>query len=1470
MSTVARYRLRAAVVAAATLSFAALPAATPAAAAEGGVTQVSPPFVANTGSETPIAFTLSDEPVSPGALLDVTLTGPAGTELTETGDATVDGRTVSAVFDLRGRPPGRYGVRVADPSETVDNFSCSSCLGVLATPPTVSGVSPATRGASSPAATFTVAGTNLFTGVAVRFLRAGAADTAIAYPSTGALSVASDQRSISGQLAVAANAVPGTRDVEVTNTDGQRAVCEACLTITAAPSFVSLSPATAGQGATGRSLALTGAAFDPAMTAAFLVPGSPTDNGGVTVTSFAVGEPDSATIVVNVADRAETTNVTRDLVLTNPDGGTTRVANALTVTPEPRVTSLTPATLDGGASGETLVVTGTGLGAAPDFAFSGSGVTVGGYTPDAATAATRGLLEVHVAPGAALGGRTVTVVNPDGGRSTSADVLTVGATPTVTGVSPPSLGRGAANRTVTISGSGFDTSNGGTNVSVTIPGVTLSGVVATAADRITATAHVPSTAELGVRDVSVLNTASGRRGRATCAACFSVDSFSVDSVTPSAVLNSAEYVLDVTGSRLPTGGTVTATLTRKVARAGQDPVVFGGTVNDDGTRFSGRVDVRAVAPGEYTLRLSDGEASGTCACVFSVAAERAPMLTSVSPSSVPQGSTARELTLRGAGFTRGTDVRLGTGVTKAGPVTFVDTTTLTVPVDVAESATPGAVAVTVLVPGFGSDTEASCASCLTVTRRPAVTSTNRPARGQGAAAVPATVTGSEFQPGATVSLGDGVVVTDVVRVSATTLSFSVAVAGDAVPGPREITVTNPDGGAGTCACFAVTPRPQATSVSPPTGGQGLVDVPVTLTGTGFQNAATVSFGPDVRVYDVAVSPESITARLDLRAAGLGEHAVSVSNPDGGEAGCACAFTVHVVPTLATVTPASRGAGAVGEAMTLTGTSFTDAATVAVTGAGVSVTGVRVVDATRIEAVVAIAPDAITGPRGVTVTNADTGQSASCSGCFTVNPGARLDPVEHSVQRNRRNVTLSLTGAGFHTGPVTALLGDGITVTNATATSPTAVTVTYDVGPSAALGAHDVTVVNPDGGRATCASCLTVTTPRAFTIDVPATPRSGAAQTVTVTARRSSDGGAATDTSYTGVPVLSAAGDGRFAPGTCSAAVSGVSTCRDVVFGDLGSVLLNAAGTGADDDLGGTREVTVQPVSLVFSPAPPRAVRAGSPASFTVRPVAGVAGASIDGYDAARTAHVTGGSAPAVPLDCDSAVCTFSLTFADEGRKTVRVTDDGTPSLSTPTANVTAQLGTYIAGYRVSPTSQVAGSAVTVYGTLRDSRHRPLAGHSVTVYVAGYGAPAWSGWFRTITDSQGRIARPATVTRTWAVKATYHPSSDLYTGTETRPVTVQVATRVTITSPRNGAYLAAGRTFTVQGTTYPAKPGVRLNLVWRRSDGSYASLGGGYVGRDGRFAVSRSLPRGTYTIQVWVAAAAGNAAGRSQLVTLRVV
>jgi hypothetical protein len=113
---------------------------------------------------------------------------------------------------------------------------------------------------------------------------------------------------------------------------------------------------------------------------------------------------------------------------------------------------------------------------------------------------------------------------------------------------------------------------------------------------------------------------------------------------------------------------------------------------------------------------------------------------------------------------------------------------------------------------FTDDTVATASVVVPVV--PAVSGIT-PATGEQGATVAVTVTGSSFQSGATLGVGAGVTVSGVTVPSATQLQATLTIDAAAAVGPRDVTVTNPGGGAATLAGgFGVT-APGAPPPPPP-------------------------------------------------------------------------------------------------------------------------------------------------------------------------------------------------------------------------------------------------------------------------------------------------------------------------------------------------------------------------------------------------------------------------------------------------------------------------------------------------------------------------------------------------------------------------------------------------------------------------------------------------------------------------------
>jgi hypothetical protein len=196
------------------------------------------------------------------------------------------------------------------------------------------------------------------------------------------------------------------------------------------------------------------------------------------------------------------------------------------------------------------------------------------------------------------------------------------------------------------------------------------------------------------------------------------------------------------------------------------------------------------------LVVADGWSSAAVATPRS-----APVVVSVDPAR-GQGATDRKVLVRGYPFASGAQLSFpGSGVTVESTV-FVSRFKLVAKITVAQDAPPGIRGATVTNPDGAAGT---CEACFTVDPGPKPSSVSPSSASRGET-LTVTVTGSGFQNPAKVEFGRGVEVDAVAVLSDAQLEVTIAIAGTAWVGARDVEVTNkPDAGVGTCfACFAVT------------------------------------------------------------------------------------------------------------------------------------------------------------------------------------------------------------------------------------------------------------------------------------------------------------------------------------------------------------------------------------------------------------------------------------------------------------------------------------------------------------------------------------------------------------------------------------------------------------------------------------------------------------------------------------------
>ncbi len=178
---------------------------------------------------------------------------------------------------------------------------------------------------------------------------------------------------------------------------------------------------------------------------------------------------------------------------------------------------------------------------------------------------------------------------------------------------------------------------------------------------------------------------------------------------------------------------------------------------------------------------------------------------------------------------------------------------------------------------------------------PTLTAVSPPSGAQGTS-VPVTLTGTNFVAGATVAVSNpGVVAFNAAVVSATQITATLFISGNAATGPANVTATT-SGGTSNAVVFTVNPSVLALEyMSPEAGFQG-TSVPVTLYGSNFVQGATVAVSnPGIGAGSVTiVNAYEITAVLTIsNTAAPGPANVTVTTSAGTSN--AAVFTVYPPP-----------------------------------------------------------------------------------------------------------------------------------------------------------------------------------------------------------------------------------------------------------------------------------------------------------------------------------------------------------------------------------------------------------------------------------------------------------------------------------------------------------------------------------------------------------------------------------------------
>ncbi len=379
-----------------------------------------------------------------------------------------------------------------------------------------------------------------------------------------------------------------------------------------------------------------------------------------------------------------------------------------------------------------------------------------------------------------------------------------------------------------------------------------------------------------------------------------------------------------------------------------------------------------------------------------------PTLTDATPNSSTLGTSNLNVAISGMDFTADDSVAFsGSGIT-VNSTTYVSPTEVDANISIAPDALAGMRDITITNSALGSGT---CTSCFMVA--PIVTSVAPGSVAQGAANQNLTITGVGFADGAVASVsGGGVFVNYTQFVSPTQLTANVVVATGAPLGARDVTVTDPGNGVGTCTgCLTVNPGPTVTSTAPGSRGAGANNQVVAINGTNFGPGAVASFsGTGITVNSTTyVSPTQVNANISIAgSATVGTRAVSVTNADGGYGLCAACFTVNKGPIITDWQVLDgphnyfklryreghiENRAVYGLTVQIVGSNFVNGAVVTYASSDVDVNSTTYVSSTKIKMNIDIdvydyAANALPPDRAVTVTNPDGG-SFYCPGAVVL-------------------------------------------------------------------------------------------------------------------------------------------------------------------------------------------------------------------------------------------------------------------------------------------------------------------------------------------------------------------------------------------------------------------------------------------------------------------------------------------------------
>lgn len=441
----------------------------------------------------------------------------------------------------------------------------------------------------------------------------------------------------------------------------------------------------------------------------------------------------------------------------------------------------------------------------------------------------------------------------------------------------------------------------------------------------------------------------------------------------------------------------------------------------------------------------------------------APTLTSISPTILPAGNPAFELTAIGTNFNSGTLLRFN-GVDRA--VTLISSTEVRAQIAASEIIGPGAFPVEIInpAPGGGISFALSFTAEITVPTLTAITPTTATA---GGTAFTLIVAGANFNTSSVVQWNGVNHLTSFG--SSTQLTAQITTADILTGGIFPVTVSNPGGTLSSAITFTVNnPLPQLTTITPSNTIVAGPSFTITINGTGFVPVSVVRFNGNLPANErttVFVSSTQLTATInaaDIATAGTFPITVFNSIPNGGLSNAVNLTVSNPAPTMTAISPASVEAGAATFTLTVNGSNFNNNSVVRINGVDRATT---FVSDTQLSIQINAAEVATAGTISVAVFNPAPGGGLTTPVQLPVN---NPQPAIVTISPNSNTTgaaafTLIVNGTNFISSSVVRFNNSNRVTTYVSGTQLQAQITAADI---ATAGTANISVFNPAPGGGT--------------------------------------------------------------------------------------------------------------------------------------------------------------------------------------------------------------------------------------------------------------------------------------------------------------------------------------------------------------------------------------------------------------------